>query len=138
MNVVVDTPVWSAALRRDHSDLTAHQRRLCKSLEELISEGRAELLPLVRQELLSGVREASQFERLRKTLRAFVDVPLATDDYEEAARMSNLCRSKGVAGSGVDYLICAVASRRDWAVLTLDRDFDLYAKHLPVKLLSVK
>ena len=48
--------------------------------------------------------------------------------------MSNQCRSRGIAGSPIDFLICAVAHRRTWQIFTLDRDFTLYAKALPVVL----
>lgn len=138
MNVLVDTPVWSVALRRVASHLSPLQQRVLTSLQELVSESRAELLAPVRQELLGGIREPLQFERVRKALRAYRDVPLTTEDFEEAARMSNLCRARGVAGSGVDYLICAAAMRREWSIFTLDHDFDAYAKHLPIKLFKVR
>jgi hypothetical protein len=95
-------------------------------------------LGVVRQEMLSGLREASHFERLRKLFQAFPDVSLDTEDYEEAARISNICRARGIAGSIVDYLICSTASRRDWSIFTLDHDFDRYAKHVPIKLFKVK
>lgn len=104
----------------------------------MASDGSAQLLGVVRQEMLSGLRENSQFERLRKLLQAFPNVQLDTEDYEEAARISNICRSKGIAGSPVDYLICATAVRRGWSIFTLDHDFDGYAKHLPIKLFKVK
>ncbi len=138
MKVLVDTPIWSAALRRAGIHLSPLQHSVCKSLEELVSESRVELLASVRQELLSGIREIAQFERIRKTLREFPDIPLITEDFEEAARMCNFCRAKGVAGGSVDYLICAVATRRDWCIFTLDHDFDRYAKHLPIKLFRIK
>jgi predicted nucleic acid-binding protein len=138
VNVLVDTPVWSLALRRTSGRLDTHQQHVLKTLEELISESRAELLGPVRQELLSGIREPSQFERVRKALRAYLDVPLTAEDYEEAARMSNQCRAKRVAGSGVDYLICAAAALRKWPIFTLDHDFERYAKHLPIKIFRVK
>jgi hypothetical protein len=84
--------------------------------------------------MLSGLREPSQFERLRKLLQAFPSVRLETEDYEEAARVSNICRAKGITGSMVDYLICATATRREWSIFTLDHDFDGYAKYLSIKL----
>ena len=138
MNVLVYTSVWSLAYRRKATDLNPHQRLLLNPLREMASEGRAQLLGTVRQELLSGLREASQFERLRKLLQAFPNVRLEMEDYEEAARMSNLCRARGITGSMVDHLICATATRRDWPIFTLDQDFDRYAKHLPIKLFKVK
>ncbi len=137
MNVLVDTSVWSLVYRRSAITHSPQQRRICRLLEEIISESRAEMLGMVRQELLSGIREPAQFDRLRRILRAFPDVLLTTEDHEEAARMSNLCRSKGIAESQVDYLICATAARRDWPIFTLDKDFEQYSKHLPVKLLEI-
>lgn len=104
------------------------------ALASLVRDGNAVLIGPIRQELLSGIREQVVFERLREALRAFPDEPLATDDFEEAARASNVCRSSGIAGSAVDFLICAVALRRKLAIFTLDRDFDQYAKHLPLRI----
>jgi predicted nucleic acid-binding protein len=138
VNVLVDTSVWSLAYRRSASVLNPQQRTQLNSLGELASDGRAQLLGMVRQEMLSGLRESSQFERLRKLLQAFPDVHLETGDYEEAARISNTCRANGITGSIVDYLICATAARREWSIFTLDQDFDRYAKHLPIKIFKVK
>jgi len=84
--------------------------------------------------LLSGMPQAERFRKLRDYLRAFEEPPLESQDFEEAAAMSNQCRSRGIAGSPIDFLICAVAHRRAWQIFTLDRDFTLYAKTLPVML----
>jgi predicted nucleic acid-binding protein len=134
MMVLVDTPAWSLALRRKRGDLNPQERRLTGALAELIREGRAQLVGVVRQELLSGMREEDGFRKLRDYLRAFEDPRLEAEDYEEAARMHNQCRAKGVAGSAIDLLICAVAGRRGWQVLTTDRDFERYAGAVGVKL----
>ena len=82
----------------------------------------------IRQELLSGIREEKQFRSLRDHLRAFNEIGLVVEDYEEAARMSKQCRVRGVSNSWVDMLICAVASRRRWQVFTNDQDFLRYEK----------
>ncbi|HET7439808.1 MAG TPA: PIN domain-containing protein [Terriglobales bacterium] len=134
MMVLVETPVWSLALRRQPRHLNPEQQRLNHSLRELIQEGRAELIGPVRQELLSGIREQSQFRHLRDQLRAFPDVALSLEDYEEAALMSNRCRASGIAESNVDMLICAIAARRNWSVFTVDRDFIRYAELLGMRL----
>ncbi len=134
MMVLVDTPIWSLALRRKSKNLSAEEAILAGELAELIREGRAHLLGPNRQELLCGIRDESQFRRLRQHLRAFDDVTLNTTDYEEAARAFNHCRSRGVSGSGVDFLICAVAMARRWPVFTTDKDFREFAKHLPIAL----
>jgi predicted nucleic acid-binding protein len=133
MMVLVDTPVWSLALRRKPGDLSAPEQALTRALAELVREGRAQIMGVVRQELLSGIREAERFEKLRGYLRAFDDPGLEVRDYEEAAQMHNRCRSRGIAGSAIDFLICAVAERRNWQVFTTDQDFERYAKVVAVK-----
>ena len=137
MIALVDTCVWSLALRRTKTDLNPREQRTVKTLEELIVEGRARLLGVVRQELLSGIRLKAQFDRVAAALRSFEDVALGIEDYEEAAAADNKCRSAGLAGSTTDFLTCAVAMRRDWGVFTTDQDFARYGKVLPMKLTAV-
>jgi predicted nucleic acid-binding protein len=135
MMVLVDTPIWSLALRRRSSALSADEELLTRGLQELIAEGRVQLLGATRQEILSGIRERAQFLKIRGQLRAFEDVALAANDYEEAAAMSNTCRQSGIAASPVDMLICAASQRRGWEVFTTDRDFVRYRRVLPIQLM---
>lgn len=135
MIVLVDTCVWSLALRRSSYDLSVEESRVLEILKEAILEGRAQMPGVVRQELLSGVRHKAQFDVLQTATRAFDDVPLAIADYEKAAAANNLCRSAGISGSTTDFLLCAIAMRRQWGILTIDRDFVRYAELLPIQLL---
>lgn len=130
MTVLVDTAVWSLALRRARGPSSPEAQELA----ELIREGRAAIIGPVRQELLSGIRSKEQFEAVRDRLRAFPDMRLATADFETAAEFFNQCRGQGVQGSNTDFLICAVAARRKLAILTTDRDFMGYSKVLPLVL----
>ena len=136
MMVLVDTPVWSLALRRRPEHLGTQEQHLTQALAELIREGRVQIVGPIRQELLSGIREEAQFRKLRDYLRAFQEHPLEMADYEEAAHMNNRCRARGITGSAVDFLICAAAHRRGWSILTSDRDFQNYASVLPLRLHS--
>jgi len=129
MNVIVDTSVWSLALRRATPINAAREL-----LQELVLEGRATIIGPVRQELLSGVKATAQFEILREKLRAFPDLELETEDHEEAARFYNACRARGVQGSNTDFLLCAVGSRREYPIFTTDRDFVRFAKFVPISL----
>jgi predicted nucleic acid-binding protein len=137
MNVLVDTSVWSIALRRRPRDLDSRERLLVQELAELVRDGRAGIIGLIRQELLSGIKAAAQFEELRKALAAFRDEPVDTADHAAAAKASNDCRAKGIAVSVVDILICAVARRRGMAIFTTDSDFENYARELALKLHTV-
>jgi predicted nucleic acid-binding protein len=137
MTVLVDTPIWSLALRRRHADLNTRERALTAALAELIRDGRSQMMGAIRQELLSGIREEEKFHKLRNYLRAFDEPDIQALDYEEAARIHNLCRARGIAGSAIDFLICAVAQRRGWHIFTTDRDFERYAQVAGLKLYVV-
>jgi len=134
MNVLVDTSVWSLALRRKSSHLSAIEQTLAQQLRDLIREGRVHLLGVVRQEVLSGIKNPEQFEKIRTFLRPFPDEPLDVGDYEMAARVNNTCRGKGIAVSAVDAMICSVALRKDFSIFTTDPDFKHYSRLLPLKL----
>jgi predicted nucleic acid-binding protein len=136
MMVLVDTPIWSLALRRHPSDLSADDRLLADSFRELIQEGRVQLLGAVRQEVLTGIREPIKFRKIRSELREFDDVALTADDYEDAASMSNVCRQSGIAATPIDMLICAASQNRGWQVFTADRDFVHYSRLLRIRLLT--
>src|SRR5580693_8333095 len=123
MNVLIDTSVWSLALRRKHETLAGNERLLVTELSELIREGRAKVIGLVRQELLSGIKSNEQYEKLRLYLRAFPDDLLDISDFEEAAKAGNRCRATGIVVSIVDVLLRAVTVRRDWRFFTTDPDF---------------
>jgi len=131
MNVVVDTSVWSLALRRNTPNDAIP---LINILRDLISDGRVVLLGVIRQEVLSGIRYTEQFVRLRDYLRAFPDIELTSEDYELAAEFFNTCRSNGVQGSNTDFLLCPVAHRRGYSILTTDKDFENFRLHIPVVL----
>ena len=134
MNVLIDTSVFSLALRRKNESLSANEGLLVAELSELIREGRARMIGLIRQELLSGIKTTEQYEKLRVHLRSFPDEVVDTSDYEEAAKAGNRCRTKGVAVSIVDILLCAIAIKRQWAIFTNDPDFSSYAKVLPLRI----
>jgi len=131
MMVLVDTCIWSLALRRR---CALAQRPDRSEFEQLIRESRVQMVGAVRQELLSGIRVPRQFEVLRSHLQAFEDLQLETEDYETAARYFNLCREKGIQGSNTDFLLCAISARRDLSIFTVDNDFVRFARYLPLKL----
>jgi hypothetical protein len=130
MKIIVDTCIWSLALRHDLQ--AAHPA--VKELEELIQEARVQLLGPIRQELLSGIKSDAQFLKLRDKLRAFPDFPLDSSDFECAAGFYNVCRGKGIQGSNTDFLICAVAQRHGMPIFTNDHDFEHYQGILSIQI----
>lgn len=131
MKVVVDTSVWSLALRRNAAPAVPAE---VLSLESLIRENRVVMLGCIRQELLSGIRYPEQFDRLCEHLRAFPDLRLNSEDYETAAQMFNRCRARSVQGSNTDFLVCAAAARYNLAIFTTDQDFLHYRDVVGIRL----
>lgn len=107
-------------------------------LTELTHEGRAKIVGPIRYELLSGIKTSAQFEMLRGLLRAFPDEPIFTADYEAAANAGTLCRSKGIAVSAVDVLVCAIGISRGWAIFTSDPGFKRYGRVLPLQIHTLR
>jgi len=130
MRVLVDTCVWSMALR--HTEISGGQE--VSELMEMIKELRVQLIGPVRQEILSGIKSRAQFTKLRDHLRPFPDLELTARDFETAAEFYNTCRGMGVQGSNTDFLICAVAVREQMPIFTTDVDFTYFQKYIPIKL----
>ncbi len=132
MTVLVDTSVWSLAYRRHR--WTAAEQEVVDELKRCIQSHQAAMMGPIRQEVLSGIGNLDRWRILRTTLRAFNDLPLVVEDFENAARFYNQCRAAGIQGSKTDFLVCAVATRHDAPIFTTDGDFALYAKHIDITL----
>jgi len=130
VKVLVDTSVWSLALRRRAPAASG----AVEEFRRLVIAGRVAVIGAIRQEILSGVRDRAAFEQLRDRLRAFPDQPLGPEDYERAAEHYTTCRAAGIQGSNTDFLICAVSERHALPILTTDVDFKRYAAVLPIAL----
>ena len=130
MKVLVDTSIWSLALRRG----TSNNHKLAEELSEPIKEVRVHIIGPIRQEILSGIKSEKQFGKLRLYLSEFPDLSLETVDYEKAVEFFNINRKNGIQGSNTDFLICSAAYHRDLEIFTADKDFEQYQKHIPIKL----
>jgi len=134
MKVIVDTSVWSLALRRS-KDV---ENKYVEELEELIKEVRAQLIGPVRQELLNGIKSEKQYKVLKKHLRAFKDLAIETEDYELAAEYFNTARNNGIQGSNTDFLLCAISTRHRMPIFTTDKDFINIQSVIPIELHKIR
>jgi predicted nucleic acid-binding protein len=134
VTVLVDTTIWSLALRRRPDQLSDQERTLVSEWEDLAVSDRVVLIGPVRQEILSGIREEQAFMALQELLVDFRSLEILSGDYDQAARFFNICRTGGIAGTPIDMLICSAAFRHDLPIFTTDPDFQHYAHYLPIKL----
>ena len=133
MKVLVDTPIWSYALRSKNREYQSE----INSLASLIRDQRAIIIGPIRQEILSGYSDFRKFRIIKEKLSYFENTPVLDVDYERAAEFSNKCRKRGIQGTHIDFLICAVANRIDIPIFTNDKDFEHYQKKISIKLFEV-
>jgi len=130
VKVLVDTPIWSYALRTKNKKYQSE----IDELTALIKDLKALIIGPIRQEILSGYSNLSLFKQLKEKLSYFENTPILDSDYELAAELSNNCRKKGIQGSHTDFLISAVAIRLDVPIFTTDQDFSQYKNIINIKL----
>lgn len=131
MKILVDTCIWSAVLRQRNPSLDLSQK-----LKDFINDGRLAIIGPIRQEILSGVSKSEQFEKLKEILSSFEDILLKPEYFIKAAEFSNICRNKGIQGSGTDFLICSVAYLQNLLIFTTDKDFKNYKQYLPINIMD--
>jgi len=134
VKIIVDTCIWSIALRRE----IHNENIIISELTELIKEVRVQCIGAIRQEILSGIKSKKQFHLVNSHLSAFSDLKLCEPDYQLAAEYFNFLRSKGIQGSNTDFLICAASTNYNMPIFTLDKDFDLFKKHIPIQLHQIR
>ena len=132
MKVLIDTSIWSEALRRKNKK----NSYITNSISNLIKNGQIVMIKPIRQEILSGIKDYKQYEILRNTLRSFRDHPIKEIDYERAAEYYNICRKAGIQGSNTDFLICAVSIENNFQIFTLDKDFHHFSSIIPINLFT--
>lgn len=132
MHILVDTSVWSLALRK--KDKTQIEQQIINYFSKIIRDLKLVIIGPIRQEILSGISSKSRFEELKSRIAVFEDFMIKTKDYELAAELYNQCRSNGIQGSHIDFLICAVAINNQMSIFTLDKDFANYQRVFPIKI----
>lgn len=128
--ILVDTSVWSLALRRDRP---AHCREV-DALSAAIDRSAACLTGAILQEVLQGFPDTSRTRRLVEYLAPFPLLPLHRGDYVYAAEIRHKCRVKGVTITTIDAQIAAAAIDHRCTLLTTDADFSAIARVFPLRL----
>lgn len=130
MSLLVDTSVWSLALRRDSLSSSTEVRALVRAIETgetILTTG------FVLQELLQGFSGPKAREQI---LDRFSAIPLLApdrDDHIEAAELRNRCRRAGIQVGTIDALLAELCIHHELTMLTTDNDFTHIANHCALK-----
>ena len=133
MTLLVDTSVWSLALRRDALVAEPEVQVLKDALlgaDVVVTTG------LILQELLQGFSGPKARVQI---IERFTALPLLQPDREDhiaAAELRNTCRRAGVQVGTVDAVLAQLCIRHDLVLLSTDKDFALAAKHCALRIWS--
>ncbi len=132
--ILFDTSVLSRIFRRRRPD--PQEVQLTRAFETLMASDESLGLPgIVLQEVLTGLPSERQFQDMRARLEGAFTVVVATaEDHVEAARLRNLCVSKGANVSGIDCLIATISIAGSHQLFAVDQDFDAIREHSALRL----
>lgn len=132
MKVIVDTSVWSLAIRRKSLSDQPEVDRLAELID---ADQPIYLMGIILLEVLRNIKEQPQAQKIRRQLEPFPILDLERSGYIRAAMLGSLCRSKGIQVGTVDILIAQTAIEHDCHLLTTDKDFVEIARNSALKLL---
>jgi predicted nucleic acid-binding protein len=130
--IIFDTSVWINALNGQSS----------KAVDLLVSKtlsNEVVLLPIIIQEILQGIKDDLQFEKIKANLSGFVI--LEYNNTENAIGAAALYRNLRKNGLTIrkpnDSLIAFIAIDNDLELVHNDSDFDLIASCSQLRILKV-
>jgi len=130
VTLLVDTSVWSLALRRDRVRDEPQVEALRQALggaQSVVTTG------LILQELMQGFAGA---RAQREIVERFAALPLLVpdrQDYIDAAAIRNRCRRAGIQLGTIDALLAQLGMRHRLVLLSTDNDFVHAARHCALR-----
>lgn len=130
--ILADTSAWVEYLRATGSPTHLRMRQVIAERDDLVTTD------VVLMEVLAGAGTEERVRQLRRLLNRFELVPVAgLTDFEAAAAIFRRCRRSGETVRALnDCLIAAVALRSEAELLHRDRDYEVIARHTPLRILA--
>lgn len=135
MSILVDTSVWSLALRRKNVPDIAEIQRL---REALTSPDKVVTTGVIIQELLQGFSGAKSRDLIIDRFQSLSLIQPTITDHIEVAEIRNTCRRGGVQIGTIDALIAQLCIKHNFMLLSTDKDFQYAAKHIDLRLYQVE
>ena len=130
--IIFDTSVWIDALNGKKTAAVG-------LLVEKTLTNEVVLLPVIIQEILQGIKDDAQFEKVKDNLKGFVIIDSnPTESAIEAAGIYRNLRKKGLTvRKPNDCLIAFYAIKYDLSLVHKDSDFDIVASCTDLRVLKV-
>lgn len=130
MTLLVDTSVWSLALRRDTQATepqAVHLKDALLGADTVVTTG------LILQELLQGFSGPKARSQIIDRFAALPLLQPDRSDHIDAAALRTTCRRAGVQLGTIDALLAQLCIRHELTLLTTDQDFTHAARHCPLR-----
>lgn len=131
MRILVDTSIWSLALRRNH---VSDEPTVTFLRQSLWQGAYVATTGLILQELLQGVSGPKDRNSILMRLGVLPLILPSREDHIAAADLRNACRRRGVQIDTVDVLLAQLCITHDLTLLTTDQDFTHLARHAPLRI----
>lgn len=129
--ILVDSSVWIDFFRGARTPQS-------ERLDLLLGTTRIAVGDLILAEVLQGVRDERDFRQVRKTLDSFEQVDLVGRQVAiQAAKNFRKLRDLGfTVRKTIDTLIATRCIQSDYTLLHSDRDYDVFAAHLGLRVVT--
>jgi predicted nucleic acid-binding protein len=124
--VLIDSSTWILAIRGTPPG--------AEIVDQLLAARRAVTNRVIVAELLIRTKTAQEYRQFSDDLAVLPHLELTEPVWAESARIGFELRRKGVTAALPDLIIAACASTHECELLSDDQDFDLIARHAPLKL----
>jgi hypothetical protein len=129
--LLVDTSVWSLALRRD---VVVAQPEVLYLEQALVGSQTVVTTGLVLQELLQGFSGPKARAQIIDRFSLLPLVQPDRQDHVDAAALRTACRRGGVQIGTIDALLAQLCIRHQLTLLTTDQDFAHAARHCRLRI----
>ena len=103
-------------------------------LKQIILYQEIAVCDIILMELLQGIRDEQHYQQTKDYLLCLPCLPITQSTYLEAAQMYRQLRAQGITiRKSLGCMIATVALQHDCEFLHNDRDFEMIAKHFPLK-----
>ncbi|NRA37186.1 MAG: hypothetical protein HRU15_03540 [Planctomycetes bacterium] len=116
--VIPDVDVLLSVFNRLHTDMQA-----ASTFRELVHDRRLLIIGWVRQSVLERCRTLAHMQKLSRSLQAFPDIPIHSDDHIRAAELRHELRAHSQTASARQIFIWALAERIDAKIWSADRSW---------------
>jgi len=135
VTLLVDTSVWSLALRRD-TDISSAHAQIAALRDALLGTDLVVTTGVVLQELLQGFAGPRARMTIIDRFKALAMLVPDREDHIAAADLRNHCRRAGIQVGTIDALLAQLCIRHDLTILTTDNDFSHIAQRSPLRVWS--